>query len=257
MSENKILIGILGVGQIAQFILEGLAKARANYEFILSPRSKEKSKELAQKFNCRIANSNQDLIDQCDKVLICLPASTSEETIRQLNFKENQNILSVMAGINRSTLINITESNFVFTAMMPGYANAMCDGLSAIYPLDQYWNNFLSHLGPVITLETEQEFKIAATFGALSGVSYVFFQQLINWYESKGLSNESAKFLVLKTLAGNIKVVESSEQNINSIISAVSPMGGITQKMVQELEKTNSFEDWDKALDKILNSISE
>ena len=257
MSENKILIGILGVGQIAQFILEGLAKAQANYEFILSPRSKEKSKELAQKFNCRIANSNQDLIDQCGKVLICLPASTSEETIRQLNFKENQNILSVMAGINRSTLINITESNFVFTAMMPGYANAMCDGLSAIYPLDQYWNNFLSHLGPVITLETEQEFKIAATFGALSGVSYVFFQQLINWYKSKGLSDESAKFLVLKTLAGNIKVVESSEQNINSIISAVSPKKKKKKKMVQELEKTNSFEDWDKALDKILNSISE
>ena len=56
----------------------------------------------------------------------------------------------------------------------------------------------------------------------MSGVSYVFFQQLINWYESKGLSNESAKFLVLKTLAGNIKVVESSEQNINSIISVES-----------------------------------
>ena len=188
-------------------------------------------------------------------MLICLPASSSKETIRQLNFRKNQNILSVMAGINRSTLINITESSFVHTSMMPGYANAMCDGLSAMYPSDEYWNNFLSHLGPVITLETEKEFKIAATFGALSGVSFVFFQQLINWYESKGLSRESAKFLVLKTLAGNIKVVESSKQNINSIISAVSPKGGITQKMVQELEKTNSFEGWDKALDEILNSI--
>ena len=41
MSENKISIGILGVGQIAQFILEGLAKAQANYDFILSPRSEQ------------------------------------------------------------------------------------------------------------------------------------------------------------------------------------------------------------------------
>ena len=256
MSNNKILVGILGVGQIAQFILEGLDKAKANYDFILSPRSKKKSEELANKYNYAIAKSNQDLINRSDKVLICLPASSSEETIRNLIFRENQNILSVMAGVNRSTLLNITESNFVSTAMMPGYANAMCDGLSALYPLDQYWNNFLSHLGPVITLETEQEFKIAATFGALSGVSFVFFQQLIKWYESKGLSNESAKFLVLKTLTGNIKVVESSKQNINSIISAVSPEGGITKKMVRELEKTNSFEGWDKALDEILNSIS-
>ena len=256
MSNNKILVGILGVGQIAQFILEGLDKAKANYDFILSPRSKKKSEELANKYNYAIAKSNQDLINRSDKVLICLPASSSEETIRNLIFRENQNILSVMAGVNRSTLLNITKSNFVCTAMMPGYANAMCDGLSALYPLDQYWNNFLSHLGPVITLETEQEFKIAATFGALSGVSFVFFQQLIKWYESKGLSNESAKFLVLKTLTGNIKVVESSKQNINSIISAVSPEGGITKKMLRELEKTNSFESWDKALDEILNSIS-
>ena len=28
MSNNKILVGILGVGQIAQFILEGLDKAK-------------------------------------------------------------------------------------------------------------------------------------------------------------------------------------------------------------------------------------
>ena len=256
MSNNKILVGILGVGQIAQFILEGLDKAKANYDFILSPRSEQKSKELANKYNYVIAKSNQDLINRSDKVLICLPASSSEETISQLNFKKNQNILSVMAGINRSTLINITESNFVCTAMMPGYANAICDGLSAIYPLDQYWNNFLSHLGPVITLETEKEFQIAASFGALSGVSFVFFQQLINWYVSKGLSYESAKILVLKTFSGNINVIESSSQNINSIISAVSPKDGISQKMVQELEKANSFESWDKALDEILNSIS-
>ena len=41
MSENKILIGILGVGQIAQFILEGLAKAQANYDlFYLLDQSK-------------------------------------------------------------------------------------------------------------------------------------------------------------------------------------------------------------------------
>ena len=71
----------------------------------------------------------------------------------------------------------------------------------------------------------------------------------------KVYQDESAKFLVLKTLSGNIKVVESSKQNINSIISAVSPEGGITKKMAQELEKTNSFEGWDKALDEILNSI--
>ena len=82
--------------------------------FYLLDQSK-KSKELANKYNYDIAKSNQDLINRSDKVLICLPASSSGETIRQLNFRENQKILSVMAGINRSTLLNNTKSNFVCT----------------------------------------------------------------------------------------------------------------------------------------------
>ena len=48
-------IGILGAGQLAEFIITGIDKVSAPFDFMLSPRSHERGLKLKNKFNLEIA----------------------------------------------------------------------------------------------------------------------------------------------------------------------------------------------------------
>ena len=252
---KKKTIGILGVGQLSEFILEGINNKNTEYEFVLSPRSRDRSRRLGTKFNYKIAQSNQAVIDNCQMILVCLPSDSSEEILSGLNFGENHNIMSTMAGVSKKKLHESTKASNICVSMMPGYANVNGNGPIAMHPFDKNWGEFFSFLGPVLTLETKKEFDIAATFGALSGVSFIFLQTLIDWYAKKGLDYNSAKVLVLQTFSGNIDAITNQHKDLNSIIDSVSTKGGITEKLALELKNDRALEAWPDALEKILISI--
>ena len=252
---KKKTIGILGIGQLSEFILEGINNKKNEYEFVLSPRSRDRSRRLGTKFNYKIAQSNQAVLDNCQMILVCLPSDSSEKILSELNFCKNHNIMSTMAGVSRERLREITNVSNICVSMMPGYANVNGNGPIAMHPFDKNWGEFFSFLGPVLTLETKKEFDIAATFGALSGVSFIFLQILIDWYASKGLDYNSAKVLVLQTFSGNIDAITNQHKDLNSIIDSVSTKGGITEKLAFELKNDRALEAWPDALEKILISI--
>ena len=76
-------IGIIGTGQLAEYIITGIHKVNAPYEFIVSPRSKAVSLNLKNRFRVKIAKDNQDVINRCEKILICLPAKGSLEVLEE------------------------------------------------------------------------------------------------------------------------------------------------------------------------------
>ena len=151
---KKKTIGILGVGQLSEFILEGINNKNTEYEFVLSPRSKDRSRRLGTKFNYKIAQSNQAVLDNCQMILVCLPSDSSEKILSELNFGENHNIMSTMAGVSKKRLYEITKASNICVSMMPGYANVNGNGPIAMHPFDKNWGEFFSFLGPVLTLET-------------------------------------------------------------------------------------------------------
>ena len=55
MPQVPKTIGILGAGQLAEFIITGIERVRAPYNFILSPRSYERALKLKKLFNLEIA----------------------------------------------------------------------------------------------------------------------------------------------------------------------------------------------------------
>ena len=86
MPQVPKTIGILGAGQLAEFIITGIERVSAPYNFILSPRSYERALKLKNTFNLEIAESNQNLLDRCDMVFICLPSKNSLSILSSLNF---------------------------------------------------------------------------------------------------------------------------------------------------------------------------
>ena len=73
MIREKKVIGILGTGQLAEFIITGIHKVNAPYNFILSPRSYDRTLKLKNLFDLEIAESNQDLLDTVSYTHLTLP----------------------------------------------------------------------------------------------------------------------------------------------------------------------------------------
>lgn len=245
-------IGIIGTGQLAEYIITGIHKVKAPYTFVVSPRSNRITKKLKNNFKINIAKDNQDVINNCENILICLPAKNSLNELSKLRFGKDKILLSAMAGISREVICKATNINSVHTTMMPGYANAFNIGPSLLFPKNQFWQVFLSYLGPVFICVNEREFEVAATIGAVSGASFSLIRTLTKWFEDNGIKPEFAKDLVIQTLKANLEMLSKDDKTIDEIILGVTTPGGITENLNKTLNTKNAMDAWEDGLDNLI-----
>jgi pyrroline-5-carboxylate reductase len=252
---KKYKIGILGVGQLAEFIIEGIMRKSTDVEFVLSPRSAQRAQKLAENYSASVAVSNQAVVDSCEMILVCLPAAEGATILEGLTFRFGQSVLSAMAGLSHARLSAIIAPATGFCTMMPGYANSIGEGPSLLYPADTRWHEFLSLLGKVFPLETPEIYDAASVFGAFSGATFAYMQQIMHWFEAKGLSAETARHLVAETLRGNAAVAASVHAPMAAIAKDVATPGGITEQCVSSLNAQGALSGWVTALDAVFERV--
>ena len=228
-------IGILGVGHLAGFLVEGLRRGGAEVEIVLSPRNRDKAEALAAAHDARIAEDNQALVDRSDMILACLPAAQGRDILHGLQFRPDQTVLSAMAGTSHGQLAPLVAPASAFVTMMPGAANALGCGPSLLFPQDDNWAGLLAHFGTVIPLASEQEFEVAAVFGGLSGASFAWMREAMAWFQKEGMSEAAAQALVGATLRGNAEVILQPGASLAEITTGVATPGGITRQVVDHL----------------------
>ena len=247
-------IGVLGIGHLAAYLIRGAQGA--GFSFVLSPRNAAKAADLADRFGCEVAASNQDVVDSCQHLLVCLPAASGLAVLRDLRFRAGQSVLSAMAGAGLDDLRAAVAPAQGLVSMMPGYANAYAAGPSLLYPADPDWHAFLSALGPVHPFDAAEPFETAAVFGAMSGATVFLIRHLADWYVRHGLPPDTARRLVAETLRGNAEVYLQSPEAMAEITAGVTTPGGITEQLVAHLHATGALRAWDDAMDAVLVRMS-
>ncbi len=242
-------VGVLGVGSLAEYLIRGAQ----GVEFVLSPRSASRVARLG----CDVVGSNQELLNECDEVLVCLPAATGLEVLRGLNFRVGQSVCSAMAGVSLEALREAVAPASGFCAMMPGYANAYGIGPSLLYPADGFWAGFLGRVGPVHEFDEADAFEVAAVFGAMSGATVFLMRHLAQWYQAHGLQAGLARRLVAETFRGNAEVLLRTEEGLDAIAKGVTTPGGITEQLVSVLRDRGAWDAWDEAMDGVLKRMTQ
>jgi hypothetical protein len=96
VAVTQAVVGFVGTGTIAQAVVRGLctaAGAPVCRQLLLSPRSVSRSAALAAEFPaCRVAASNQQVVDNAVFVFIGLRAQDAEDELRSLRFRAGQTI---------------------------------------------------------------------------------------------------------------------------------------------------------------------
>ena len=103
-------IGFIGTGKIAYSVITGIFKSKIIYKkIIISPRNKEIAKKLKKKFNTvKIAKNNQEILNSCDWVFLCITPTVGVKIIKDLKFNLNQTVISFISTI---TLDTVKKSN--------------------------------------------------------------------------------------------------------------------------------------------------
>lgn len=247
-------IGILGIGHLAGYLCQGTQGA--GHEFVLSPRNADKAADLARRFGCTVAASNQAVVDACDHILVCLPAAKGLEILRGLAFKSGQQVCSAMAGAGPEDVRAAVAPAQATVSMMPGFANAFSAGPTLIHPPHTDWAAFFTACGPVYEITGDRDFETAAVFGAMSGASLFFLRHLIDWYHDQGLDPATARRLVAETFRGNAEVILQSGASLDAICQGVATKGGITEQLTGDLNRAGAFAAWSDGMTAILHRMS-
>lgn len=248
-----ILVGVLGTGSLAEFLIRGAEGAP--YRFVLSPRSADRARRLAETHDAEIAASNQDVVDRTDRILVCLPASEGPAILKGLRFRPGQSVLSCMAGTGPAALAALVAPAQATAAMMPGFANAFRAGPSVICPPDAGWQALLDHLGPVLPFADEAQFTTAAAMGALSGAQIHWMRGLVQWFAAQGLPEATARRLVASLMRGNAEVLLQAPEGLDAIAAGVTTPGGITEALVAGLTDAGALAAWAQGLDRIRDRL--
>ena len=190
-------IGIIGVGHLAGFLVEGLNRADCP-EIVLSPRNVDKSRALAGRFGARVAADNAQVVEAADTVVLATRPDQAVQATAGLPWRAGQTLICVAAGIPLGALAAAAGPATVVRAM-PISCTAIGESPTSLYPDDNAARRLFERLGPVHALPDETSFEAASVLGAFYGWVYAMLAEVTAWTEGQGVPSQTARDLVAQT----------------------------------------------------------
>jgi pyrroline-5-carboxylate reductase len=247
------VLGIVGVGGLAGFVVAGLRRAGDDRRILLSPRGAARAAELAERFGCQVAASNQAVLDGAGIVVLATPPAALLDCLRGLAWRPGQVLLSVAIDVNRPALQAAARGATVLRAM-PSAAAAL--GLSAtpLHPPHPAAKALLARLGPVFELTEEHAFDAATALAGYHLWCHGLMDAVARAAMDEGLPRAAAIGMVagLTRAAGAAALLAPAEQSARKPLDEHGTPGTMTAEGLAELERLDAFGAWRRAYGKAI-----
>jgi pyrroline-5-carboxylate reductase len=240
-------IGIIGVGHLAGYLVEGLKRAADCPEIVLSPRNADKSRTLAGRFGARVAADNAEVVEAADTVILATRPDQAVQAATQLPWRAGQILICVAAGIPLGALAPVAGPATVVRAM-PISSAAIGESPTSLYPDHAEARRLLKHLGPVHALPDETSFEAASVLGAFYGWIYAMLAEVTAWTGDQGVPPQTARDLVAQTARGATgMILGRPDESLAAMLETLCTPGGITSRGLEVLEENEAISAWREA----------
>lgn len=244
-------IAILGAGNMGL----SFSKSFLKYELIkpedlhLITRNESKFAEISEEFPKSKISTFQEVKElNADIIIIAVKPQDFQNVVDHIQFslKENQMVLSIMAGIKIEKIQKLLNHPMVVRAMpnsptllgmgITGYTSA--DGIS----FNQLINieRLLNSTGRSIYLENEELLDgVTALSGSGPAYFYYIVDAMIKAGVQMGIDENLSKLFVKQTMLGAYHLMNNSEKNLGELIKDVASKGGTTEAALQTFEENN------------------
>lgn len=250
--DNK-KIAIIGGGHIGQAFVEGFINSGkvVGSQLIVANPSLSKLSHL-KKIGVEITSNNKTAAKKADLIFLAVTPSVIGQVLEELKESlENKRVISLAAVISIKSLqkhVNNTE----IIRIMPNMAVFCNQGVIGIFSKNKDTSEIkqlLSALGSVIEVKNEEDLD---SLTLLSGCGPAIISQLIEMlagYGIKiGLSSDISHTLAEQTFRGTTAILEKSKQSPSQLIEAVSTKGGISEAIIQLMQKDDLNINFSKAM---------
>ena len=244
-------LGILGVGHLASYVVAGLRNARDDRKIILSPRNQQRQQMLVKSYGCEGANSNQEVVDTADILLLCVRPQQLENLLESVKFSPGQLVVSCIAGVPLAQLQRQLRDQTVVRTM-PLACAEVGQGAVPVYPSNAQATELLRRLGTLVELNSEAEFELATVAACMNGWMFSYFDHLTHWYQNQGLEPAKARELVLASVNGAVALaIARPERGLGAISDSIATDGTYTKLGLDLLQQRGAFEPWSEACDAV------
>ena len=247
-------IGFIGTGKIAYSVITGIFKSKITYKrIIISPRNKKIARSLEKKSSkIKIAKNNQEVLNLCDWVFLSVTPEVARKIIKNLKFKPNQTIISLISTINLKQLKKAIKVKVKLVRAIPLPPISLKKGPVPIFPANKQVKAFFDKIGTTIEIKDESS---SINFWSTSGIMASFYELLrvmTDWLVKKGVKRSSAqKYITSLFLALSEDAVFNSKKDLKFLVKDSQTLKGLNEQGKKELTKAGFY----KKLEKTLNSI--
>lgn len=237
---KSMKIGFIGAGNMTQALVKGIVESKeikADH-ILVSNRTEGKLIKLSEQFHVQTRSHNQEIIAECDVVIIAVKPQDFTTALEGLTgqFNENQIVISLAPGIPFDSLEKQIPSGRL-VRLMPNTPSLIGRGVIGFICLDEtdefvtsLMEDLFGTLGYVLEVENEDQFD-ALTISCASGTGFVFEMMMYwqDWIEERGFSPEVARKMTIETFAGaSMLASQSSGIDIEELQSRVTSKKGVT-----------------------------
>ncbi len=236
----KEVIGFIGAGNMCATLIESWLSKNlvAPQDLVVSNRTPGKPKKLSEHWKVRVASTNEELVDQCDVVVLAVKPQdliAAVEPIRSA-FRPDQIVISLAAGIPLKRLHKqFPSGTHVVRVMANTPARVLrgnfgyCTSASDIR-IDFFMERMFKPLGFIFKLDEGEPFE-AFSVATSAGVGFIFELMIYwqEWLEERGIEPEIAAAMTIQTFAGASELArQSTPQTLTELQAKVVSKKGIT-----------------------------
>ena len=252
-------LGFIGTGKIASSVITGICKSSIKYEkIIISSRNKSISNNLKKKFKkVSIEKKNQNIIDKCNWIFLCVTPQVGKKIIKDLKFKSNQTIISFISTITLSELKKMIKIKTNITRAIPLPPISLKKGPVPIFPPNKKVKNFFNKIGSTIEIKNE---KLSINFWAISGMMASYYNMLkimSDWLIKRGIKkNDAQKHITSLFLALSEDAYFNSKKELKYLVKDSQTPKGLNEQGLKEMSKQKVYNHIVKTLNNIYKRLN-
>jgi pyrroline-5-carboxylate reductase len=247
-------LGFVGTGTIVGAIIDGLQETWGeDCRILVSPRSEEVSRALAERYsNVERAGSNAAVVAGSDVVFLGMRPSQFAEAAKDLPFRADQTVVSLLAGVACAALGEVVAPATRILRCIPLPTIRLRKGPVALYPPDRRIEELFAGLGALIVVDRESDLFAMSTASAMMSSHYETQNTVIGWLLSRGMPDDAAAHYVRSLYSGLAAVGLDAYRRGEAVDPAHhETKGGLNECGRRHLRDAGWFDEIGRALDAI------
>ncbi|SEL29184.1 pyrroline-5-carboxylate reductase [Pacificibacter marinus] len=237
---------LIGCGKMGGAMLRQWASNDNNHFTVADPAARDLPKGV--KHVSKMAELNAA---EFDVMLIAIKPQMIADVLPDYAFslKPDGCIVSIAAGCGIDTIVGIAGEKAIIR-VMPNLAAMVGLGVSGLYANNKCTEQqkadvtvLIAETGTCIQLSSEDEIdRLTAISGSGPGYIFEVMRSYMAAAKSMGFDDETARTLVMDTIAGTVETARQSPDTLEELRNSVTSKNGTTQAGLEELMRDHKLE---------------